>query len=87
MARSSVARSQSLGDLVCTAERLNAVLITIDHATDPGKDLADDLTGGDLQLGLIYELMPLALRMSRQLIADLERAEEDYERRSDLGAA
>ena len=63
----------SLGDLHCLAERLTDVLLTIEHALDPNQDLADTLRAepGDLQLGLLYELLPHAMQMSRRLGADL----------------
>jgi hypothetical protein len=63
----------SLGDLHCLAERLTAVLLTLEHAIDPTQDLADTLRAepGDLQLGPLYELLPHAIQMSRRLSVDL----------------
>jgi len=81
------ARPQDLGDLHVNAERLVAVLVTIEHATDPGTNLAHDPKAGELQLGLLMELMPRAIRMARELTAGLGRADEDYVRRDVASAA
>jgi hypothetical protein len=67
--------------LQCEAEQLQAVLIVLGQATDPNRELAGRLEEGELQLALTYALMPLAVRMSRELVSDLGRLDELFVRR------
>ncbi len=64
------ARPTSAADLSADAERLTAVLLALEHGTDPNHDLADAL-GENLRLALLYELLPHAIEMSRRLSVDL----------------
>jgi hypothetical protein len=68
-------------DLQCEAERLQAVLIVLEQATDPNRELAGLLEEGELRLALTYALMPLAVRMSRELVSDLGQLDELFVRR------
>jgi hypothetical protein len=69
------------GGVQCAAERLQAVLIVLEQATDPNRELAGLLEEGELQLALTYALMPVAVQMSRELVSDLGRLDELYVRR------
>jgi len=81
-ARRMKPRSDSPFDLRCDAERLGALLIVLEQATDPNRELHDALNT-ELRLGLIYELVPRTIEMSRQLAADLGRLDETYIPRSE----
>ncbi|MDO8475032.1 MAG: hypothetical protein Q7W02_02350 [Candidatus Rokubacteria bacterium] len=62
------------GDLSCLAQRLTAVLVTLQEATDVEGDLLDRLKAHheDLPYALLCELFPVAIRMSRELETGLD---------------